>query len=220
MKKLICILGAALTLLTLTACSKNSSTPTDSDAATTADGLIFYSYDSDGNPVTEVVTTTRFSGTTDPNSEITVTVPASYINTLPVQFQNDLQLYCTKKNYISYSQNAETGETTFKMTASVYNTTLAEQRRNIYNTLISLIESNTYPWFYTYIPNADYSEITLKVDKKGYKETDSSLLAEYIADLCIYSYQVLLTEAPRSCTVTVIDADTEETITQVTRNYI
>lgn len=220
MKKLICIIGAALILFSLAACSKNSSTPTDSTAATTVDGLIFYSQDEDGNQVSEAVTTTRFSGTTDPNSELSITVPASYINNIPLQYQNDLQLYCTTKNYISYTQNEETGEITFKMTASVYNTTLAEQRRSIYNTLMSLIESETYPWFYTYIPNTNYSEVTIRVDKKGYKETDSSLLAEYIADLCIYSYQVLLTDAPMSCTVTVVDAGTEETITQVTRNFI
>lgn len=220
MKKLICILAAALTLLSLAACSKNTATPTDSTADTTVDGLIFYSYDAEGNPVSEAVTTTRFNGTTDRNSEISVTVPASYINYIPAQFQDNLQLYCTKKGYISYTQNAETGEITFKMTASVYNTTLAEQRRYIYNTLMPLIGSETYPWFHTYIPNTDYSEVTLKVDKKGYKETDSSLLAEYIADLCIYSYQVLLTDSPLSCTVTVIDSETQEKITSVTRNYI
>lgn len=220
MKKLICILTAAITLLSLAACSKTASTPTDSTAATTVDGLIFYSQDENGNTVSEAVTTTRFSGTTDPNSELNITVPASYINNIPLQYQNDLQLYCTKKNYISYEQNPETGEITFKMTASVYNTTLAEQRRYIYNTLLSLIESDTYPWFRTYAPNTDYSEVTIKVDKKGYKQTDSSLLAEYIADLCIYSYQILLTDAPRSCTVTVVDYETDETITQVTRNFI
>lgn len=220
MKKLICILAALLTLLSLAACSKSTSTPTDSTAATTQDGVVFYSHDEDGTLVSEVVTTTKFSGTTDPTSEITVTVPASYINTLDLQYQNDLQLYCTKKNYISFTKNEETGEVTFKMTASVYNSTLAEQRRHILNTLLPLVESETYPWFHTYIPNTDYSEVTIKVDKKGYKKTDSSLLAEYIADLCIYSYQVLLTDSPRSCTVTVVDSQTGDEITQVTRSFI
>ena len=221
MKRFICILSAFLILCTLAACSdKKDGASTGTDALTTIDGMIVHSYDDDGNLVSEVLSTSRFNGTTDPMTEITVTVPASHIYTLDAKYQNDLQLYCTEKGFSSYSQDEQTGAITFKMTATIYHSLLSEKRRVIYDRLSPLIESDTYPYFLGYITNDNYTEVVIKVEGKGYKKADSSLLAEYIADMCIYDYQIFLNDAPRSCTVTVKDADTDEVITTITRDFI
>ncbi len=202
-------------LAALAACSaKNSQSPSDS-ASTAADGIVFNYYDENGNPVTEIVSTTGPQPSTDPNSETSIIIPLAYISTLEKKYQDDLQLYCTDNGFISYLTDEENKTVTFTMTAAAYNDMLFEKRRDLNHKLISLIESETYPYFRKYTNSSDYTQITLFVERDGYEKADFPLiLVEYAGSLSMHNYQIFTTDTVYSCTVTVKDAQTDEIITE------
>ena len=214
MKRFFIPAMCALMLLFLAACSGNEDNSQQTTTEpTTIDGIVLNGYDENGNPVSEVVSTTRFQGTTDPMTNITVVIPDSFIYTFDAKYQENLQLYCTDNGFTSFAQDAENGTVSFNMPASVYNTMLYEKRRELNHNFIALIESEAYPYFNKYINNEDYTEITLYVDKAQYEsDSVSALLTDYIGDSCMHLYQVYTTSTYYHCKVTVKDNETGDVL--------
>ena len=172
----------------------------------------------------DVVTNTdAVPSTTDPNTEMVITVPLSYMNFLSVtneKYKDNIQLFCDDNDFLSYTEDTEAGTVTFTMTAFTYNGLLTKKGFELIGKITSLFESETYPYF-TDIGeyNENFSHIVLFVDKQEFEKDEfSSSLAAYIADICMHNYQIFTTTADYSCTVTVKDAETEETISEKTYN--
>ncbi len=214
MKKFIAAVLAAILLLTLSACGKkDTDTSTDAEATTAADGMeVVIGYDEDGKAVTEIVSTTKFQGTTDPMSEVTVAIPYNYIYSLDEKYQKDLQLFCTDNGFTSCTPDEANGKITFTMTAAAHNAFLSEKRWELSNIFVSLI--NTYPFLDQCIANnMEYSDITMRVIKEEYeKDSSAALVVDYIGNLCMNSYQIFTSLTSYSCNITVVDKDTGDTI--------
>ncbi len=188
MKRYISVFLSLVILFSFAACGKNVSTDTDA-----------------------------VPSTTDPNTEIRITVPMSYISFISAtqdKYKDNLQLFCDDNGFLSYSADEENGKVTFTMTAFTYNGMLSKKGFGIINTIGQLMESDTYPYFKNlgeYNDNFSYVELT--VDKKGYEKDEfSSQLPAYIADICMHNYQLFTTTADYSCTVAVKDAKTGKVI--------
>ena len=225
MKKLISCLLAATVMLTLAACSKNedgTATNTDATGTTAAiDGMtVAVGLDENGNVITEIVPTTKFKGTTDPMSEVTVVIPYNYVYSLDQKYQNDLQLFCTDNGFTSYTADEEGGKLTFKMTATAYNAFLSAKRWELSQIFYSLI--NTYPFFDQCIANnMEYTDISIRVDRKAYESDPSaSVIIEYVSSLCMNSYQIFLTTTDYRCHVKIVDKDTGDIIEEFDRTSV
>lgn len=159
--------------------------------------------------------------TTDPNTQISITLPLNYITFLTAtqeKYRDNLQLFCDDNNFLSYSSDEEAGKITFTMTAFTYNGMISKKGFGIINTVGQLMESKTYPYFKNLGEyNDNFSYIELIVDKKGYEEDSfSTQLPAYIADICMHNYQIFTTTADYSCTVKVTDEKSGKTISEKT----
>ena len=220
MKKLISCTLTALLLFSLAACSDeetNTATNTDvtsvTEESTAAEGMeVVVGLDENGNPITEIYTTKPVFSTTDPMSEVTVVIPYNYIYSLDAKYQNDLQLYCDANGFKSYTADEANGTVTFKMTAAAHNTFLSALRFEMSKIFSSLI--NTYPFFDQFIANnMEYTDVSIRVDKKAYqKDSNSGFIVDYVASLCMNSYQIFLTTTDYHCTIKIIDKDTGDII--------
>lgn len=216
MKKISCLVLAAVLLFTLSCCSKDGSeTPTDAK-----EGYYVAYVDENGNTVTEFIETTTHPGTTDPNTVITVTVPYEFVSTLPEKYQNDLALFCSDNNFLSYEKNESTNALVLTMTATAHNAFLSSKGFALISSLSNFMESKDYPYFLSIEGyNKNFSEITILVDKESYeKDSLSSMLLFSISELCMHSYQIFTVADIYSCTVTVKDAGTLEVIEEKTYN--
>lgn len=215
MKRLTAIILVATLFVALTACSdKAKDTPTDATGDTTAvDGMeVVVGLDENGNAVTEIYPTTGFAGTTDPMSEVTVTIPYNYVYSLDEKYQLDLQLYCNDNGFISYTADEAAGTVTLRMTAAAHNAFLSQKRFELSNIFVSLI--NTYSFLDQCIANnMEYTDITLRVIKEEYeKDSSAALVVDYVGNLCMNSYQIFTSLTSYSCSITVVDKDTGDTI--------
>lgn len=224
MKKLTAITLAIILLLTLAACGKTEpATNSDADAQSTSaiDGMeVVIGYDEDGKAVTEIVPTTKFQGTTDPKSEVTVVIPRNYIYSLDAKYHNNLQLYCTDNGFTSCTADETNGTVTLKMTAATHNAFLSEKRWELSGIFVSLI--NTYPFFDQCIANnAEYTDMTIRVDRKAYESDDSAgMIIDYVASLCMNSYQIFLTSTDYHCNIKIVDKDTGEVIEELNKTSV
>ncbi len=192
MKRLLCISLVLVMLVSLASCGKDVNTNTDA-----------------------------VPSTTDPDTQITVTVPGSYITFLTAtqeKYKDNLQLFCDDNGFLSYSSDEESGKVTFTMTAFTYNGMISKKGFALINTIGKLMESETYPYFKNLGDyNENFSYIELTVDKKGYERDEfSTQLPAYIADICMHNYQLFTTTADYSCTVKVIDEATGKAISEKT----
>lgn len=192
MKRLICVSLLLVMLVSFVSCGKDVNTNTDA-----------------------------VPSTTDPNTQISVTVPLSYITFLTLtqeKYKDNLQLFCEDNGFLSYSADEESGKVTFVMTAFTYNGMISEKGFGIINTMGQLMESETYPYFKSLGSyNKNFSYIELIVDKKGYESDEfSTQLPAYIADICMHNYQIFTTTADYSCTVKVIDEGSGKSIYEKT----
>ena len=220
MKKLISCALAALLLFTLAACSDeetNTATNTDITAVTeepsTVEGSEYVAgFDENFNPITEIHTTKPQKPTTDPMSEVTVVIPYNYIYSLDAKYQNDLQLYCDANGFTSYTADKANGTVTFKMTAAAHNTFLSAMRFELSKIFSALIES--YPFFDQLIANnMEYTDVSIRVDKEAYQsDSNKGFVIDYVASLCMNSYQIFLTTTDYHCTIKIIDKDTGDII--------
>ena len=222
MKKFIAAVLAAILLLTLSACGKKD-TDTSTDAETTApvDGMeVVVGYDEDGKAVTEIVPTTKYQGTTDPMTELTVVIPYNYIYSLEEKYQKDIQLFAADNGFISCTPDEANGKITFTMTAAAHNTFLSEKRWELSQIFLSLI--NTYPFFDQCIANnIEYTDVTIRVDKKAYESDDSAaMIIDYVGGLCMNSYQIFLTSTNYHCNIKIIDKDTGELIEEFSKTSV
>ena len=188
MKRFIVALLCAAMLIALSACGRDVKTNTDA-----------------------------VPSTTDPNTHISITVPLNYITFLSAtqkKYKDNLKLYCEDNGFLSYSTDEENGKVTFTMTAFTYNGMISKKGFRLINTLGTLMESDTYPYFTNLGDyNENFSYVELLVDEKGYaKDEFSSQLPSYVADLCMHSYQLFTTTADYSCTVVVKSASDSKII--------
>ena len=159
--------------------------------------------------------------TTDPNTEISITVPMSYITFLSVtqeKYKDNLKLFCDDNGFLSYSSDEENGKVTFTMTAFTYNGMISKKGFNLINTIGQLMGSETYPYFKNLGEyNDNFSYIELLVDAKAYEKDEfASQLPAYIADICMHNYQLFTTTADYSCTVAVKNEKTGKVISEKT----
>lgn len=159
--------------------------------------------------------------TTDPNTEIKITVPMSYITYLSLtqeRYKDNLQLYCEDNGFLSYSSDEANDKVTFTMTAFTYNGMISKKGFNLINSIGQLMESETYPYFKNLGDyNDNFSYVELLVDARAYEKDEfSSQLPAYIADICMHNYQLFTTTADYSCTVAVKNAKNGKVISEKT----
>ena len=222
MKKLIAVTLAAVLMLSLAACGKDN-TDSDSTEGTTApvDGMeVVVGYDEDGKAITEIVPTTKYQGTTDPMTELTVVIPYNYIYSLDEKYQQDIQLFAADNGFISCTPDEENGKITFVMTAATHNTFLSEKRWELSQIFLSLI--NTYPFFDQCIANnIEYTDMTIRVDREAYEnDASAAMIVDYVGGLCMNSYQIFLTRTNYFCGIKIVDKDTGEVIEEVNKTSV
>ncbi|MBR5827288.1 MAG: hypothetical protein IKY78_09425 [Clostridia bacterium] len=222
MKKLIAATLAAILLFTLAACGKdNTDADSTEDSTAPVDGMeVVIGYDEDGKAVTEIVPTTKYQGTTDPMTELTVVIPYNYIYSLDEKYQQDIQLFATDNGFISCTPDEANGKITFVMTAAAHNTFLSEKRWELSQIFLSLI--NTYPFFDQCIANnIEYTDMTIRVDRKAYENDDSAaMIIDYVGSLCMNSYQIFLTTTNYYCNIKIVDKDTGEVIKELSKTSV
>lgn len=217
MKKLLVCTLSALLLFTLAACSdKEGDTATGTDvtepSATVEGTEMVVGLDENGNPITEIYTTEPTQPTTDPMSEVTVVIPYNCVYTL-----GDLQTFCDDNGFTSYTADEAGGKVTFKMTASAHNAFLSAKRFEMSKIFSALTEM--YPFFDQLIANnMEYTDVSIRVDKEAYEaDPNKGMVVEYVASLCMDSYQIFLTTTDYRCNIKIIDKDTGDVIEQFSK---
>lgn len=171
------------------------------------EGKLYYSYDEEGNIVSEFVELT----TGDREAmydERKVTMPLSFVDK---KYHNNLDKYCKDYGYISCSLNEKDQTVTVIMKALTYDLNLVKIGMQVMTSIGDAIDSGTYPYavkLESYSENFD--EIVMLVDGEGYKADPQSSLLPYMLGECGTYYQVFTTENQYKCKVIIKDAETGE----------
>ena len=188
MKKVLCVLLCVLLVLPLAACKKG------------------------GDPSAIFINT---ESTTESPNDIKDTVKVNFpLSVVEEEFRNDLDAFCEKYGYKSAKLNSD-GTVTIKMSAFSRDLLLTQKGMEAIRAIYNVAESGDYPYVkgIKSYDDEDFEEVSVLVDGEKYKSAaDTADMAFEIAKGC-YVYQVFTGNA-FSCTVTVIDKKTKETITE------
>ena len=200
MKKTVCAISAIVLVfalfITLAGCKKKEE-----------NGKLYYSYDDEGNIVSEYVETT--TGNREAmDDERKVTMPLAFVDK---KYHHNLDAYCKDYGYISCTLNEKDETVTVIMKALTYDLNLVRIGMQVMTSIGDAIDSGDYPYakkLESYSENFD--EIVMLVDGKGYKADKQSSLLPYMLGECGMYYQVYTTENKYQCKVIIKDADTGE----------